>query len=72
MTQEIQKNIDQVVEWLREQVNNAGAKGLTVGISGGIDSAVVACLIKKAFPQNSLGVILPIKSSTKRDRGAWY
>ncbi|ABW19319.1 NAD(+) synthase [Alkaliphilus oremlandii] len=65
MTQNIQKNIDQVVEWLREQVRNAGAKGLTVGISGGIDSAVVACLIKKAFPENSLGVILPIKSSTK-------
>lgn len=61
----IHEKIDEVVMWLRDQVNNAGAKGLVVGISGGIDSAVVACLIKKAFPDNSLGVILPIKSDIK-------
>ena len=36
-----------------------------VGISGGVDSAVVACLIKKAFPNSSLGVILPIKNDMK-------
>lgn len=65
MDQQIHKKIDETVIWLREQVNNAGAKGLAVGISGGIDSAVVACLIKKAFPENSLGVILPIKSDKK-------
>jgi len=65
MNQQINKEIDEVIVWLREQVNNAGAKGLVVGISGGIDSAVVACLIKKAFPNNSLGVILPIKSDKK-------
>lgn len=65
MDQQIHKKIDEVVMWLREQVNNSGAKGLAVGISGGIDSAVVACLIKKAFPNNSLGVILPIKSDIK-------
>jgi len=65
MNQQINKEIDEVIVWLREQVNNAGAKGLVVGISGGIDSAVVACLIKKAFPDNSLGVILPIKSDKK-------
>jgi len=65
MEQQVHKKIDEAVLWLREQVNNAGAKGLVVGISGGIDSAVVACLIKKAFPENSLGVILPIKSDVK-------
>lgn len=65
MDQQIHKKIDEVILWLREQVNNAGAKGLAVGISGGIDSAVVACLIKKAFPNNSLGIILPIKSDKK-------
>lgn len=65
MNQDINNKIDKVAEWLRDQVNNCGAKGLVVGISGGIDSAVVACLIKKAFPDNSLGVILPIKSDLK-------
>ncbi len=65
MNKEMHEKIDKVVMWLRDSVQNAGAKGLVVGISGGIDSAVVACLIKKAFPDNSLGVILPIKSDKK-------
>lgn len=59
----IQNNIDDVVVWLREKVEEANAKGLIVGISGGIDSAVVTFLIKKAFPNNSLGVIMPINSN---------
>ncbi|KAB3531462.1 NAD(+) synthase [Alkaliphilus serpentinus] len=62
---DIENRIDKVVEWLREKVKVSGTKGLLVGISGGIDSAVVANLIKKAFPENSLGVILPIKSNPK-------
>lgn len=65
MNKNIDANIDKVVMWLREQVQNTGAKGLLVGISGGIDSAVVACLMKRAMPENSLGVILPIKSDKK-------
>lgn len=59
------KQIDSVVEWLREMVKVSGTKGILVGISGGIDSAVVSFLIKKAFPENSLGVLLPCKSGDK-------
>jgi NAD+ synthase len=55
--------IDKTVEWMRDRVKEAGAEGLLVGVSGGIDSAVVAFLIKKAFPNNSLGIILPCGSS---------
>lgn len=58
------KLIDDIVAWLREQVQKSGSKGLLVGVSGGVDSAVVACLIHRAMPKDSLGVILPIKSST--------
>ena len=39
--------------------------GLVVGVSGGLDSAVVAHLIKRAFPDNALGVIMPVKSNPK-------
>lgn len=59
----IEANIEKTVNWLREMMESSKAKGLLVGVSGGIDSAVVAALIKKAAPDNSLGVILPIKSS---------
>ena len=65
MNRTLQEKIDLVVEWLKEKVEEAGAKGVVVGISGGIDSALVAFLIKKAFPDDSLGVILPCKSSPK-------
>lgn len=58
----IEVKIEKTVEWLREKALEANAKGLIVGLSGGIDSSVVAFLIKKAFPENSLGVIMPIHS----------
>lgn len=59
----IDQKIEKTVEWLQGKVKEAGARGLVVGISGGIDSALVTFLIKKAFPEDSLGVIIPIKSN---------
>ena len=46
----INQKIEKTVDWLREKVKEAGCKGLVVGVSGGIDSAVVCYIIKKAFP----------------------
>ncbi len=65
MEKTIEQKIDMTVDWLREMVKASGTKGLVVGLSGGIDSAVVAGLIKRSFPNDSLGVILPCKSSEK-------
>jgi len=52
----------QLSAWIKEKVEEAGRKGVVFGLSGGIDSAVVAGLAKQAFPRNSLGVIMPCHS----------
>ncbi len=57
------EKMERCIDWLREQVKNAHAQGLIVGLSGGIDSALVGYLIAQACPNDALGVILPCHSS---------
>ncbi len=58
----INLTVDKLVEWLKEKVKEAKAEGLVFGLSGGIDSAVIAGIAKKAFSDNSLGIIMPCHS----------
>ncbi|MEA2074351.1 MAG: NAD(+) synthase [Euryarchaeota archaeon] len=51
-----------ISEWIRERVNEAGAQGVVLGMSGGLDSSVTAVLCKKAFPDTTLGLIMPCGS----------
>jgi NAD+ synthase len=44
---------------MRQQMTAAGARGLVVGLSGGLDSAVVARLAQLAAPSSALAVLLP-------------
>lgn len=48
--------------WIGERVTAAGCTGVAVGMSGGIDSSVVAALCRRACPQSTLGVIMPCYS----------
>ena len=57
------KEEKRIVEWLRDYVKNGGLGGLVVGLSGGIDSAVVAALCKRAFPNKVLGIMMPCHSN---------
>ncbi|PIS30472.1 NAD(+) synthetase [Candidatus Saganbacteria bacterium CG08_land_8_20_14_0_20_45_16] len=52
-----------ITSWIRQKVNEAGAQGCVFGISGGVDSAVVAALCKAAFPADVLGLVLPCQSN---------
>lgn len=52
-----------LIAWIRGQVSGAGLHGVVFGLSGGIDSAVVAVLCTRAFPENCVGLIIPCYSS---------
>jgi len=60
-------NIEQLAErlvlWIRDKVLAAGCKGVVLGLSGGVDSSVTAVLCHRAFPKNTLAVIMPCYSS---------
>ncbi len=56
--------------WLQAECAAAGARGFVVGLSGGVDSAVVACLCQKAAPQHALGVLLPCYSHSDDEADA--
>ncbi|MDO5301616.1 MAG: NAD(+) synthase [Tissierellia bacterium] len=60
----------QLVQWLKDRVAEAGAKGLVFGLSGGIDSAVIAGLAKRAFGPHALGIIMPIDSHPQDEADA--
>ncbi|MBN1180393.1 MAG: NAD+ synthase [Anaerolineae bacterium] len=54
---------DQIVIWLREYAKAARTSGFVFGLSGGVDSAVVAALAARAVgPERTLGVLMPCQS----------
>lgn len=55
-----------LVNFLKEEANKVGFNKVVLGLSGGIDSAIVAYLAAKAFgPENVLGILMPYKCSSK-------
>lgn len=56
-----------LVSFLREEVASAGLARTVVGLSGGVDSAVVAALCARAFgPESVLAVMLPYRLSNPK------
>jgi NAD+ synthetase len=60
---DIEQLTDKLVLWIRDKVLAAGLKGVVVGISGGLDSSVVAVLCHRAFGQSTLGLVMPCHSN---------
>ncbi len=54
-----------LTDWIKDKVAAAGCKGAVLGMSGGVDSSVVAALCIRAFPKNTLGLIMPCRSNVK-------
>jgi NAD+ synthase len=54
---------ERLVSWIREKTLAAGGKGVVLGLSGGVDSSVLAVLCQRAFPKNTLAVLMPCYSN---------
>jgi len=57
--QDYAKIQDSIETFLRESISRAGANGLVFGLSGGIDSAVIAHICAKSFKEKSLALLMP-------------
>jgi NAD+ synthase len=55
---------------MRRQLVSAGARGFVVGLSGGVDSAVVLRLAQLAAPHATLGLMLPCHSDPRDEEDA--
>lgn len=59
------KNIqNQMTTFLKDEVENVGIKKVIVGLSGGLDSAIVAVLCKEVFKDNLSVVLMPSHMSS--------
>jgi NAD+ synthase len=61
-----------IADWLRRQVSYAAARGLVVGLSGGVDSAVVARLSQMACPDAVLALLMPCLSDPQDESDARF
>jgi NAD+ synthase len=62
---------NKIVSWLKKEVKSSGAKGIVLGLSGGIDSAVVAALAKEAVGASKvLALFMPCHSQAQDLRDA--
>ena len=53
-----------LIAFLKDEVLKTGIKNVVLGLSGGIDSAVVSVLAKKAFKDNLTCIMMPTNTSS--------
>lgn len=62
MMRDLKQYLTYLIDWIKAEVIKANCDGIVVGLSGGIDSAVVGLLAQKAFPDHHLTVVMPCHS----------
>lgn len=65
-----QKIIDRIVTWLKDYAEKAGVKGYVIGVSGGVDSAVVSTLCAMTGLE-VLMLEMPIRQKADQIDRAW-
>ena len=59
----LEKYLDEIISFLKEYKEKTHAKGYVLGLSGGVDSSLVAALAKKAVGKDNLMcIMMPIDS----------
>ena len=56
--------VNQISEFLKNMVNEKKSNGVILGLSGGIDSAVLAYICKQTMKENTLAMVMPDTSIT--------
>ena len=65
----VEKTKDDIVEFVQNKVSEANADGLVVGLSGGIDSTLVAFLACEAVgKENVFGIVMPSTTTPTEDK----
>ncbi|MCG4192166.1 NAD(+) synthetase, partial [Campylobacter jejuni] len=52
-----QKITEKMCDFIQEKVKNSQSQGVVLGLSGGIDSALVATLCKRALKENVFALL---------------
>jgi NAD+ synthase len=61
---------NELSDWIKDQVAASGARGVVVGLSGGVDSAVVLRLSQIALDDQVIGVLMPCHSEPRDEADA--
>lgn len=66
---DLEKTRSDIVEFIKSKVSEAKSDGIAIGLSGGIDSTLVAYLACEAVgSENVLGIIMPSTTTPAEDR----
>ncbi|MHC5226039.1 NAD(+) synthase [Ignatzschineria sp. LJL83] len=52
-------------KWLQEELDYRGAENFIFGVSGGVDSAVIAMLLARNFRDRAIGIMMPSHSHSQ-------
>ncbi len=59
--------VNEICDFISDFINSYGFKGIVIGISGGLDSAVVAALCERTLGKEKIfGMVLPERDSSKQ------
>lgn len=61
---------EKICTWVKAQVDKSGARGAVFGLSGGLDSSVVAAVCKRALGEDNLALIMPCHNNSEDEKHA--